>query len=254
MASILPLEVEGLRFRYGRLAVLRGVDLRVEAGEVVALLGPNGAGKTTLFRLLTGAEQPEAGQRSFAGQARREIDVATRARFAHLAHQPQIYPLLTARENVDMFCRFAAVPAEARARVESSLARLGLEAHMDRRVGTFSRGMAQRVALARAIALAPELLILDEPFTALDPRGRGELSTLLREMADAGAGVLIASHDLDAVASTADRACVLREGRIVATIVRRPGEAEPFRRELAASLTGTRVGSASPLHGPAAMA
>ena len=102
-ATILPVELHGIHCRFGRKAVLRAVDLAVAAGEVVGLLGHNGAGKTTLFSILVGLQQPDAGVRRFAGREHLEVELETRARLAWLAHSPQIYPLLTARENVELF-------------------------------------------------------------------------------------------------------------------------------------------------------
>lgn len=235
-ASILPVELRGITRRFGRKAVLRGVDLEVQAGEIVGLLGQNGAGKTTLFSILVGLSQPDAGGRSFAGRLHQEVELEVRARLAWLAHSPQIYPLLSARENVELFVELA---GDARPRGAPKpvavLERLGLGEVVDRPVGSFSRGMAQRVALARALALKPELLILDEPFTALDRGGRALLAELLREEAAGGAAVLLSSHDLDVVAGVVDRALLLDGGVISGAAVRGPGEdAEGFRRRITA--------------------
>ncbi|MFV8753083.1 heme ABC exporter ATP-binding protein CcmA [Nannocystaceae bacterium ST9] len=230
--TILPVELRGITCRFGRNAVLRGVDLEVRAGEIVGLLGANGAGKTTLFSILVGLRQPDAGTRSFAGRERVDVDVETRAKLAWLAHHPQIYPLLSARENVELFVELAGRPTGELA-VEL-LGRLGLAHVVDQPVQTFSRGMAQRVALARALALAPELLILDEPFTALDRAGQALLVELLRAEAKRGAAVLLASHDVDILADLVDRAALL-EGGVIAARAERAGESsDGFRRRLAA--------------------
>ena len=213
-ARLLPLELRGIAFRYGRKAVLRGLNLRIEAGEIVALLGANGAGKTTLFSLLSGLMQPDAGQRIYGGEEQGDIGEAMRARLAHVGHRPQVYPLLTARENLQLFASLRAAAAMGGASGEEFLERLGLGDVVDQPVSTFSRGMAQRVALARALGQAPELLILDEPFTALDPAGRGLLAGILREAAASGCAVLLASHDIETVANVVDRALVLEDGII----------------------------------------
>jgi len=235
-SSILPVELRGINCRFGRKAVLRGVELEVGAGEIVGLLGQNGAGKTTLFSILVGLMQPDAGSRWFAGEEHREVELEVRARLAWLAHSPQIYPLLSARENVELFVDLAgdARPSDAPSPV-SVLERLGLGEVIDRPVGTFSRGMAQRVALARALALKPELLILDEPFTALDRGGRALLGELLRAEAAGGAAVLLSSHDLDVVAGVVDRAVLLEDGVISGTAVRAVDDDDDgFRRRLVA--------------------
>ena len=234
--TILPVELRGIHCRFGRKAVLRGIDLEVSGGEVVGLLGVNGAGKTTLFSILVGLHQPDAGSRRFGGRDHAEVGIELRARLAWLAHNPQIYPLLSARENVELFVDLAgdARPAGAREPV-AALELLGLAEVVDRPVGTFSRGMAQRVALARALSLAPELLILDEPFTALDRGGRALLAELIRAEAAAGAAVLLSSHDLDVVATVVDRALLLDGGVIAGEARREPGDDdERFRQRILA--------------------
>ncbi len=228
--TILPVELRGITCRFGRNAVLRGVDLDVQRGEIVGLLGSNGAGKTTLFSILVGLRQPDAGERSFAARVAPEVDAATRAKLAWLAHHPQLYPLLSARENVDLFLELADRPKGNLA--GELLERLGLAPVVDQPVQTFSRGMAQRVALARALALAPELLILDEPFTALDRAGQALLVELLRSEARRGTAVLLASHDLDILAGLVDRIAWLEGGVIAARAERAGRDAETFRQQL----------------------
>jgi heme ABC exporter ATP-binding subunit CcmA len=228
--TILPVELRGITCRFGRNAVLRGVDLDVQRGEIVGLLGSNGAGKTTLFSILVGLRQPDAGERCFGGRVVPEVDAATRAKLAWLAHHPQLYPLLSARENVELFLELADRPKGNLA--GELLERLGLAHVVDQPVQTFSRGMAQRVALARALALAPELLILDEPFTALDRAGQALLVELLRGEAQRGTAVLLASHDLDILAGLVDRIAWLEGGVIAARAERAGRDAEAFRQQL----------------------
>ncbi|PRQ04932.1 heme ABC exporter ATP-binding protein CcmA [Enhygromyxa salina] len=237
-ASILPVELRGVTCRFGRKAVLRGVEMELRAGEIVGLLGQNGAGKTTLFTILVGLRQGDAGARLFGGVERREVELEIRARLAWLAHDPQLYPLLSARENVELFVDLAGSTRPSGAPTPRAvLERLGLADVIDRPVGTFSRGMAQRVALARALALEPELLILDEPFTALDRAGRELLADLLRAEAARGAAVLLSSHDLDVVAELVDRALLLDAGVIALEVQRERGQTtDEFRRRLSASL------------------
>jgi heme ABC exporter ATP-binding subunit CcmA len=246
-ARVLPLELRGITFRYGRKVVLRQVDMSLRAGEVVALLGANGAGKTTLFSLLCGLAQPDGGERHFAGQLVDDVDEGLRAHLAHLGHRPQVYPLLTARENLELFASLRAAAGSGGASGEDYLRRLGLGEVIDQPVSTFSRGMAQRVALARALAQSPELLVLDEPFTALDPAGRALLASILREHADGGSSVLLASHDLETVSMVADRALVLIDGVIAKEIgldANNPDPRAQMRRELAAALSAPMAASA----------
>jgi len=238
-ASILPARLSGISCRFGRKAVLRGVELELRGGELVGLLGQNGAGKTTLFSILVGLLQPDAGAREFGGQVVADVEVEVRARFAWLAHDPQLYPLLSARENVELYVDLVGEQGRAgHGEAPDPLAvltRLGLGEVVERPVGTFSRGMAQRVALARALVLEPELMILDEPFTALDRQGRALLAELLRAEVARGACVLLSSHDLDVVADVVDRAVLLQGGVIADEVARRAGESSPeFRVRIAA--------------------
>lgn len=220
--SILPVELMGIRKVFGRNAVLRGLDLTLSAGEIVGLVGANGSGKTTLFNVLTGLEQPDAGELRFAGRSVRTVDTKMRGRMGHVAHATQLYPLLSGRENLQLFAdlRQAASPTAASsgaASIEPAkvLTRLGLDAAaVERPVQTYSRGMKQRTALGRALAGRADLLILDEPFTALDGPGRAHLAEILREERARGACILLSSHDLESLCAVADRVIRLADGRI----------------------------------------
>jgi heme ABC exporter ATP-binding subunit CcmA len=217
VSSITPLELRGVEQRFGRHVVLRRVDMRVEAGEIVGLIGVNGAGKTTLLSIVAGLLQPTAGQRRF-GQSDGDMGIHHRARMAYVAHTPQLYPRLTARENLELFARLrvaAGMPAPA---TEGTLERLGLDSVRDQIVETFSRGMMQRLALARALACRPELLLLDEPFTALDGDGRELLVKILGEERNRGAATLLSSHEVDMVCSVADKVLLLERGEIAGEV------------------------------------
>ena len=179
--------------RYGDKRVLRDIDLVLPAGGFLLVTGPNGSGKTTLLRLCAGLARPSAGV----------LDVnAERAEIGFLGHDPLVYRELTALENLDLYGRLYHVP-ERRERIGMLLERFGLWDDRNDRVATFSRGMAQRVALCRALLHEPTLLILDEPYSALDDEGTALLD---RELAERRAGhtFLVATHDparLDTLAS-----------------------------------------------------
>ncbi len=222
--SLLPLELCRVSRVFGRAVALRDVDLTLAGGEVVGLLGPNGAGKTTLLRIAAGLDVPSRGVCTWCGDAARLDTVAGRGRLAFVAHTVQLYPLLTARENLALFARLRAAAGLASEPVDEWLARVGLGEHGDRLARTFSRGMLQRLALARALMTTPDLLLLDEPFTALDREGRVWLAGELRAQAARGAAVLLSSHDLDAVLEVTDRVLLLRAGRCVARIPRQAPE------------------------------
>jgi heme exporter protein A len=205
---------EGLVRDFGRTPVLAGVDLRVDAGEVVALLGPNGAGKTTLMRILALLLRPAAGRLSLfdAGAA----TPALRRRIGYVAHETFCYPDLTAAENLAFYAELFRVP-EAAVRVAELLAWAGLGSAADRPVRTYSRGMAQRLALVRALLHRPDLLLLDEPFSGLDAAAVSALQARLAELAAAGHTVVLTTHDLERAAAIATRFAILHRGRIAWT-------------------------------------
>jgi heme exporter protein A len=184
--------------RYGAKRVIEDVDLEVPRGGFVLVTGPNGSGKTTLLRLLAGLLLPTAGEL--------RVDVP-RERVGFLGHEPLVYQELTALENLDLYGRLYRVP-ERRERIGMLLERFGLWEARNRRTDTFSRGMLQRLALCRALLHEPELLVLDEPFNALDDEGA---SLLHRELADlrANATFVVATHDPERVAALASDRLVL---------------------------------------------
>ena len=178
------IRVNGLEKRYGTKRVLRDVTFELTRGSTLVVTGPNGAGKTTLLRLLAGLTAPTRGS----------LDVALdRSRLGFLGHEPLLYRELTALENLDLFGRLYRVP-ERRERIGMLLERFGLWDARAQRVAALSRGMTQRLALCRALLHDPELLVLDEPHSALDSDGAALLDDELG--ARAGRGTLVvATHD-----------------------------------------------------------
>jgi len=167
--------------RFGDKRVLRGLDFDVPDGAFLLVTGPNGAGKTTLLRLLAGLAAPSAG----------ELEVAVeRAQVGFLAHEPLVYRELTALENLDLYGRLYRV-SERRERTGMLLERFGLWEARNERAGTYSQGMLQRLALCRTFLHDPALLLLDEPFAALDDQG----ADLLQDELAGGRTVVVAAHD-----------------------------------------------------------
>ena len=179
----------GVEKRYGRKRVLRGVDIAVPRGGFAVVTGPNGSGKTTLLRLLAGLAQPTRGDLL--------VD-ADRSRIGYLAHEPLVYRELTAVENPELYGRLYRVP-ERRERVGMLLERFTLWDARNERVSTYSRGMTQRLALCRALLHDSDLLILDEPFSALDEGGAALLDRELESLAGQRT-VVLTTHDPDRVA------------------------------------------------------
>ena len=174
--------------RYGRRRALRPLDFELERGGFLVVTGANGSGKTTLLRLVAGLAAPTGG----------ELEVASDRRgLGYLGHEPLLYRDLTALENLDLYGRLYRVP-ERRERAGMLLERFGLWDVRAERVASYSRGMVQRLALCRALLHHPELLVLDEPFTALDAEGAGLLDRWLHELAGS-ATVILTTHDPERV-------------------------------------------------------
>jgi heme ABC exporter ATP-binding subunit CcmA len=200
----------GLEKRFGPVIALGGVDFEVAAGAVVAVLGPNGAGKTTLLRVLAGLARPSSGSVHYAGDADRR---RARRSVGYIGHATFLYPQLTARENLRFTAQLYGVE-NADARIATLLAELDLEAVADRVAGSFSRGLAQRLAIARALVHDPKLLLLDEPFTGLDPISADRLAARIEALRGADRALVLVTHDLGRAATLADRVLVLVRGRV----------------------------------------
>ena len=197
----------------GRKVVVEELDLEVRSGEIFGLLGPNGAGKTTTFKMLLALLRPDRGEvRLFD---RPPSDPAARARVGYLPENPYFYDYLTAEEFLDFYGRLQGIPAaERRDRVHESLHRVGLEGYAATALRKFSKGMVQRLGLAQAIQHDPELLILDEPMSGLDPIGRREVRDLILSLRAAGRTVLFSSHILQDAELLCDRIAILNKGRL----------------------------------------
>ena len=198
------LRVRGLRLSRGTRTILDGVDLDVQAGEIVALMGLSGSGKTTILRVLAGLEQPDAG----------EITVPT----AGMVFQFHfLFEHLTAMENVCLAPIHAqkATRAQAEARAHTLLDDLGVGHRAKALPRELSGGEAQRVAIARALAVDPSLLLLDEPTASLDPARRNDLGDVLKALAASGRTLLLTSHDDDFVRDYSTRVVILANGRVV---------------------------------------
>lgn len=178
------IRAKGLEKRYGEKRVIRSLDLELPRGGFLLVTGPNGSGKTTLLRLCAGLATPTAGELTV------EVD---RSRLGFLGHEPLVYRELTALENLDLYGRLYRV-AERRERIGMLLERFGLWHARNERTSSFSRGMLQRLALCRALLHEPDLLVLDEPYSALDEGGSALLDRELAELRSSRTFV-VATHD-----------------------------------------------------------
>jgi heme exporter protein A len=208
--------VEEVSRSFGRRRALSRVSFRAAQGEILGVLGPNGAGKSTLLGILATLLRPTAGRVRY-GDIDTQDGAGLRARIGVLGHDLFLYPELSARENLEFFAALHSVPDPARA-TGAALDRAGLGSRGDEPVSTFSRGMRQRVALERALIHEPRLLLLDEPFTGLDDASASALVARLRELRDAGAILIVATHDLELADRLLDHALFLRDGRPAASI------------------------------------
>ncbi|HYD69925.1 ABC transporter ATP-binding protein [Azospirillum sp.] len=205
-------------FRRGRPPVLSGIDLTVAHGEAVAVVGRSGCGKSTLLHILAGLLHPAGGSVHVGGHR----VTGPSARWNVMFQKPSLFPWMSAAENVALGLRYAGVGRRAaRERAEALLALVHLEGHADDNVQLLSGGQQQRVALARSLATEPELLLLDEPFSALDAFTRAALQDEVRAIARRlGLTLVIVTHDLDEAVLMADRAVVMapRPGRVTADV------------------------------------
>ena len=197
-----------------RIPVLRGIDLSVEPGMVYGFLGPNGAGKTTTIKCMVGLLRPDGGQIRLLG---RDADtLECRRHLGFLPENPYFYDYLTIRELLNLSGRlFGMAPAERRRRVDEVIRQVGLWGREETRLRKCSKGMLQRTGLAQALVGDPEILILDEPFSGLDPVGRKELRDLVLSLKDSGRTIFFSSHILQDMELMVDRVAIIINGRIV---------------------------------------
>jgi ABC-2 type transport system ATP-binding protein len=197
-----------------QVRAVRDVTFEVRRGEIFGFLGPNGAGKTTTIKMLTGLIAPSSGTMQILGVRAPSPDVMARVGF--LPENPYIYPYLSPREFVSLCGRLSGLSGKKLAeRCDAAIGRVGIGYAIDRTARTLSKGMLQRAALASAIVHDPELLILDEPMSGLDPVGRKEVRDIIVEEKQRGRTVFFSSHILSDVEMLCDRVCILRRGEVV---------------------------------------
>jgi ABC-2 type transport system ATP-binding protein len=208
------LEIDNLSKRYGDVVALLNMTFDVRAGEIFGFVGSNGAGKTTTMRIALGVLEADAGQVRWGGQP---VDLKTRRHIGYMPEQRGLYPRMKVAEQLVYLARLHGMDqGRAISAANSWTERLGVAARRDDEVQKLSLGNQQRVQLAAALVHDPQILVLDEPFSGLDPVAVDVMSGVLREKADAGVPVLFSSHQLDLVERICDRVGIVRSGSMVA--------------------------------------
>jgi ABC-2 type transport system ATP-binding protein len=207
------LEFDAVTKRFGPVLALDRCTFAARPGRLTGFLGPNGAGKTTAMRAVFGLVEPDAGQARWRGDP---ITPAERARFGYMPEERGLYPRMMVAEQLVYLGRLCGgAGADVRKRVDGWLDRLGLADRARDKLDTLSHGNQQRVQLIAALVNEPELLVLDEPFSGLDPLAMAAMADLLRELAEAGTTVLFSSHQLDLVEDLCEDVVIIDHGRVV---------------------------------------
>ncbi|MBV8332569.1 MAG: LPS export ABC transporter ATP-binding protein [Candidatus Eremiobacteraeota bacterium] len=215
------IKLRGLVKRYGERTVVNGVTAQVGTSEVVGLLGPNGAGKTTTFYMVVGLVKPDGGT-VLLDNGDREIDLTSAPMYArarngigYLAQENSIFRKLSVGDNIRLIWEQNGIGHEERERrLPALLEEFGLRAFVDARGDSLSGGERRRVEIARALAIEPAFLLLDEPFTGIDPIAVADIQAMIRQLRDRGLGILITDHQVRETLAIVDRAYILNNGRI----------------------------------------
>jgi len=212
------LQATGLTKRYGGRTVVDGVDLALSPGEIVALLGPNGAGKTTSFYMIVGFVRPDAGRIVLGGRdvTRWPMHRRARAGLGYLAQEPSAFRRMSVRDNLLAILEFRESQREVReARAAALLDEFGLAHLADHRADTLSGGERRRLEIARSLTIDPSFILLDEPFTGVDPKSIREIQDLIRDLRERrGLGVFLTDHSVRETVAIADRVVLMFDGRV----------------------------------------
>ena len=214
---MLKLQAVELSKSYRGRRVVDDVELEIGQGEVVGLLGPNGAGKTTTFYIIVGLARPDSGRALLNGEEITDLPMYLRARsgISYLPQEPSVFRQLTSEENLlAVLETLPLTPEQQRDRLEELLVQMGLETVRQNKAYTLSGGERRRLEIARSLTLQPSFILLDEPFSGIDPLTVKDLQEIIRELSRSGIGVLITDHNVRETLSVTDRAYILRNGRI----------------------------------------
>ena len=214
---MLKLQALELSKSYRGRKVVDDVDLEIGQGEVVGLLGPNGAGKTTTFHILVGLARPDSGRVLLDGDDITDLPMYLRARsgISYLPQEPSVFRQLTVEENLlAVLETLPLTPEQQRDRLEELLAQMGLEAVRYNRAYTLSGGERRRLEIARSLVLEPAFILLDEPFSGIDPLTVVDIQKIIADLSAAGIGVLVTDHNVRETLRVTDRAYIINNGRI----------------------------------------
>ena len=206
------IQIDNLSKQFGNVVAVDGLDLTVEEGEIFGFLGPNGAGKSTTIDIILDFTRPTSGSVSVLGHDAQREGLAVRRRTGVLPDAYHVYNRLTGRQHLE----FAIEAKEADENPESLLERVGIADAADRKAGGYSKGMRQRLIMAIALIGDPDLLILDEPSTGLDPNGAKEMREIIRQENERGTTVFFSSHVMEQVEAVCDRVAIINRGQLVA--------------------------------------
>ena len=211
--------IKQLSKRYGRRQVVAGVEMEIEAGEIVGLLGANGAGKSTTFRMAIGIVKPDSGEIHFAGQNVTNLPMHQRARLGmgYLAQEPTIFAHLSVEDNIKIVLEHHYPKAEHQQRLEALLKELSIEHLRKSLAGSLSGGERRRLEITRSLVVEPKLLFFDEPFAGVDPKNRADIRQITEEIRARGISVLITDHHAEAILGMVDRLYVMESGSILAS-------------------------------------
>ncbi|MHA1792380.1 MAG: ABC transporter ATP-binding protein, partial [Promethearchaeota archaeon] len=218
----LVVKFSGISKKFGNVSAVKDFNLEILKGEILGFVGPNGAGKTTTIKMLAGLLKPTAGHIRLVNKSRKLIDINKAKRgvfdtFGFLIDIPEFYASITVKKVLSYFCKLKKVPSSSiNKKIRDTLELVNLLDVEGKRIKTLSKGMKQRLGIAQAIVHDPEVIVLDEPQSGLDPRGRIDVRNIIRHLRDKGKTIFLSSHLLNEVSELCDRVAFINQGSLVA--------------------------------------